>query len=264
MAKKAKKIPGIEFKNTSKNVITMRFPKIRYPNYWKDGICVDIKNDTEFEQAKEREERLIYGGELIIPKGSKEAKELIEAVDKIWKIYDLDNVAKKRRKINPYIIEDGDEKADGLEKREKNGDIYRGHIVLKIGTNYDYKKNKIRFQCFDKFDKYMPKTNNEVDGYYVRVGLYIDYYNYSGSEGVRAYMNAVQFLEENPDVKFQKDYSNEFEFEQKTEEEKQDAFEKAVGIDDDDELPLEAGINNNTALDDQIDSDIGDSDPFAS
>lgn len=254
MAKKAKKIPGIEFKNTSKNVITMRFPKIRYPNYWKkDGTCVDIKNDTEFEQAKEREERLLYGGELLIPKDSKEAKELIEAVDKMWKIYDLDNVAKKRRKINPYIIEDGDEKADGLEKREKNGDIYRGHIVVKIGTNYDYKKNKIRFQCFNKYGAYMPKTNDEVDGYYVRVGLYIDYYNYSGSEGVRAYMNAVQFMDENPDAKFQKDYSNEFEFEEQTEEQKQDAFEKAVGIEDD-ELPLDAGVTvNNSESDDEED-----------
>ena len=242
-----KKMQGIEFKNKSKDVISMIFPKIAYPQYYDndDYKYVDIKNETEFKQALERNEYLSYGGLLLIPKKSKEASELKKAIDTLWNHYDLEN----NKKANDCPLRDGDDIADELESKDKNGDYYKGHYVLKIVSKYDKDKGKKRFQCFNKYRAFMPQSNDEVNGYFVRVGLFINYYKNGKNIGVSAYMNAVQFMDENPDLQFRTDYSKEWDFEEAPEEDKEQAMDKVFegdgSISQDEEDGGVSLINNN-------------------
>jgi hypothetical protein len=228
--KSIKRIKGIEVKTLGKESVSMLFPNIAFPQYFDETKkkFVNIKNDMELKQAKERGEKLSYGGLLLIPKDSKDGNKIKDTIDYLWDYYQLE----QRKNAKPYPLEDGDEKAQELEEDEKNGDMYKGNWILKIDSKWDSKKEKIRFQCFNKFGKYFPKSNDEIQGYFVRLGLFIDFYDYAGSVGVKAYMNAIQFMDENPDVQFKTDYENEFDFET-AEEEKEDAFEKAVSSDED-------------------------------
>jgi hypothetical protein len=249
LTKNIKRIKGIEVKTLGKESITMLFPNIAFPQYFDESKkkFVNIKNEMELKQAKERGEKLSYGGLLLIPKDSPESEKIKGTIDQLWEYYQLDN----RKNAKPYPLEDGDEKAQELEEDEKNGDMYKGYWLLKVDSKWDAKKDKIRFQCFNKFGKFFPKNNDEIQGYFVRLGLFIDFYDYAGSVGVKVYLNAIQFMDANPNAQFKTDYENEFDFEEQTEEEKEDAFEKAVGSDED----LKQGI--------PVGNDGEDDSPFA-
>lgn len=214
---------GHEIKLAGKDVTTIVYPNIVLPQYFDNSTNKynQVEDEAEANMLRAKNITVEYGGLLLIKKGTKEAKLVKETVDKVWNDFNLD----KNRKAN-YPIEDGDEKADKLESQQKNGDMYRGHILIKTGTQNKKKK----FQSFNKYGVYSPKTDDEINGFFCRLGLYIGYYESSSSVlGVKAYLNAIQYMDKNPDVNIATDYSNEFDFESAGDEE----FEKAVGRDED-------------------------------
>lgn len=240
---KVVKVKGVEVKLASKGNVSITFPCIAYPQYWDEAKqkFVTIENDLEMKQAIDRKEKLSYGGQILIKKDTEQSQKIKDVVDKLWAYYKLDKI-KGSTRLAKYPLEDGDQKADDLEADEKNGDIYRGMWILKISSNYDDKKGKKRFKAFNKFDRsgnWMPSSNDEIQGYYVNLGLTFDFYDFGSNIGLKAYMNAIQFTDENPDLQFGTNYADadEFEFEEATEEEKEDALNKAIGEDSEDELP---------------------------
>ena len=261
---KIKKVKGIEVKTKGKTSISIEFPNIKFPQYRDEDSqsFVKIENDLEFSQAIDRGEKLTYGGRLLIKKDSKEGKEIKETFDKLWKYYKLEKVAKPR--FGKYPLEDGEEKADELEAEDKNGDKYRGHWILKISSKYDAKKKKRRFKSFDKYNKhnscYIPDSDDDINGFFVRVGLNLDFYDYGANIGLVAYMNAIQFLDQNPNLEFGTNYADEFEFEEQSEEEKEDNLSKALGSDDDglDEMSLVDDESDESDESDEIDEEIKD------
>lgn len=226
---------GYEVKLATKGATTIVFPTVVLPQYFDsdNNKYVSIQSKEELQELKAKGISVEYGGLLLIKKGTKDAKLVTDAVDKVWKDFKL----KDQRKAN-YPIEDGDEKADKMEADQKNGDMYRGMIVIKTGTQ----NKKREFQSFNKYGKYKPSSNDEVNGYYVHLGLYIGYYYKSTSVlGVKAYLNAIQYLDKNPDINIATDYSTEFSFENASDDE----FNKAVGDNEDFDggVPLTDGEN---------------------
>ena len=248
---KIKKVKGVELTVRGMNCVSIQFPRIIFPGYWdaENQVFVDINSNKELEEAIQKEIKLDYGGQILIRKDSKPGKEIKKAIDKLWKYYSLDKVKKPRYGKNP--LEDGDLKAEELEAEEKNGDIYKGHWILRISSRHDNKKNRRRFKSFDKIDRsgnYLPRSDSDVDGFYVNLGITIDFYEYGNNIGLKVYMNAVQFLEQNPDLEFGTNYSNEFDFEEASDETKEDALTKALGDEEpDDGVPLVEDDNEQDA-----------------
>ncbi|MDX1372506.1 MAG: DUF2815 family protein, partial [Nitrososphaeraceae archaeon] len=78
-------------------------------------------------------ETLQYNATILIPKDSKEAKKIKAAVDEEW---EKGKAAKVIKKNSNYPLKDGDEMADELEAKEKNGEYYRGNYVIKPKSSY--------------------------------------------------------------------------------------------------------------------------------
>lgn len=137
---------------------------------------------------------LVYNVTILIPKDSKESKIVKELIDEEW---EKGKAAKVIKKNSNYPLKDGDEMADELEAKEKNGEYYRGNYVIKAKSNY---KAKIVLG-----KKLINPSNESFDidhnGWVGRVSLRFDYYNGMGG-GITTRLNQILFLEDNPDLAF--------------------------------------------------------------
>ena len=138
---------------------------------------------------------LVYNTTILIPKDSNEAKKIKAAVDEEW---EKGKQAKVIKKLSIYPLKDGDEMADELEAKEKNGEYYRGNYVLKAKSNYK--------PLIVVGKKVVPKADTETfdidhNGWIGRVSLRFDYYSGMGG-GVTTRLNQICFLEDNPDLDF--------------------------------------------------------------
>lgn len=157
-------------------------------------------------------EALQYNVTILIPKDSKEAKKIKAAVDEEW---EKGKQAKVIKKTSRYPIQDGDEMADELEAKEKNGEYYRGNYVIKAKSNY-----KPLIVVGKKMVK--PNTDSfDIDhnGWTGRVSVRFDYYSGMGG-GITTRLNQIQFIKDNPDL----DFGGGCDFEIEEEEEESTDF----------------------------------------
>ena len=173
------------------------------------------EQDCKFNSLKKKwlsptGEELIYNVTILIPKKSNEAKKIKELANEEW---EKGKVAKVIKKDSRYPIEDGDEKADKLESKEKNGEYYRGNYVIKA---------KSLFKPITVLGKKVVKPTTEdfdIDhnGWTGRVSIRFDYYSGMGG-GITTRLNQICFLEDNPDL----DFGGGCDFEIEEEEESTD------------------------------------------
>jgi hypothetical protein len=155
-------------------------------------------------------ETLQYNVTILIPKDSKEAKKIKTAADEEW---EKGKAAKVIKKSSRYPIQDGDEMADELEAKEKNGEYYRGNYVIKAKSNYKpmiVLGKKIVKPTTDSFDI-------DHNGWIGRVSIRFDYYSGMGG-GITTRLNQICFLEDNLDL----DFGGGCDFEIEEEEESTD------------------------------------------
>ena len=163
-------------------------------------------------------ETLQYNVTILIPKDSKEATKIKAAADEEWKKF-----AKQLKKTSRYPIQDGDEMADELEAKEKNGEYYRGCYVLKAKSNY-----KPLIVVGKKMVK--PTTEDfDIDhnGWTGRVSIRFDYYSGMGG-GLTTRLNQICFLEDNPNL----DFGGGCDFEIEEEEESTDFGNNNTPVDE--------------------------------
>lgn len=234
---KKEKNEGVKVKLS--NVI-LTFPNLATSQYYDNekDIYIKLSNDTEEEKSKYPSTE--YGGQLIIEKGSKNHKLIKSAVDSIWK---QRNLEKQNRAI--YPLKDGDEKADFLEKEEKNGEQYKGMILFKAHTKFKPKKifTKVKGKLWNGS---IPSDDDAINGFFINVIVEAKYYKKGSNIGVTIYLNGIQLLEQNPDFDFSNDCESEFDFEESEPEisnDNNEGFEfndntKKIDDNDDDDLPF--------------------------
>lgn len=137
-------------------------------------------------------ENLQYNITILISKDSKEAIKIKAAINEEWKKF-----SKVLTKTSRYPIQDGDEMADDLEVKGKNGEYYRGNYVLKAKSN---------FKPLIVLGKKVVKPNTDSfdidhNGWEGRVSIRFDYYSGMGG-GLTTRLNQVQFEKDNPDLDF--------------------------------------------------------------
>jgi len=151
-------------------------------------------NSVKKKWLSSTDEELIYNVTILIPKESNEAKKIKQLVDEEW---EKGKAAKVIKKNSRYPLEDGDDKADELEAKEKNGEYYRGNYVIKA---------KSLFKPLIVLGKKVVKPSTDTfdidhNGWTGRVSLRFDYYSGMGG-GITTRLNQICFLEDNPDLDF--------------------------------------------------------------
>lgn len=226
MSNESKKIKGLNITLKSEKEISCIFSNLATPQKYDDKTFTFTKLDKDLE---EEDKDYKYGTTLLIDKGSKAAQDLKDTIDTLWKEWGLD-----KNKKAEYPMKCGDEKAEELEARDKNGEVYRGKWVVKTGTK---KKPKV-FTTKGKWQGNTKSDDDSINGYFCNVILYPSYYKAGTNLGVTCYLNGIQLIEENPDLQFGSNPESEFDFEEKepeVKEEPKDSNKKDVDVSDDKE-----------------------------
>lgn len=252
MAKANQKFKGVNFVlNSNDRYHTLNFPVLLGGQWFdqKNNKFVEVKQE-DYKKERRINDKVEHCTEIVISKKSPQVKEIKKILTDMAKEYKLP-------KNCIFPVTDGNELAAELEEKGKNGDNYIDTTVLKA-------KTKMEVKFFDKaVQSYTPENDDELKGMYCNAVVMFKPYKVGVTVGIKCYLSKLQLLEKNPNFEYGISAEDAFSPVQFGEDEKEEVLNKAVD-DIDDELPLEAGITNNTVLDDQINSDIEDSDPFAS
>lgn len=194
---------GVAISTNSMNNTSIVFPHLAFPQYYhesKNKFSL-IRDQGELNRAyNDASIKLSWGGLLLIDKDSEDATLIKNAINKIW----IDcNLSTNTRADNP--LKDGDVKSLKLEEQNKNGDMYKDKYSIKVST---YKQPDV----YDKFGVYSPRSNDAIAGKFCKVLLYLKYYKKGNTVGIKAYLNAIQILDQNEDLIFNRDTSGMFEF----------------------------------------------------
>jgi hypothetical protein len=213
---------------TGKRDCTIVFPTLKYPEYWDENNqkYVKITSLSQLESAKQNNEKLIYGGTILIPKGCKTHYVLMDAINTLWEYNKLTS------KANCPLF-DGDEKAEEMEENEKNGSMYEGNMYFRIASmetsKTEYKRMFKLYNKTDKTGKWIPESNEECYGKFVIPQVTLKYYKSGSNTGLKFYFNGLQILDQNETYAISSLDGFEFEEEDEIEnEEKENNIEKAV------------------------------------
>lgn len=239
MSNESKKIKGVNITLKSENEISCMFNNLATPQKYDDKTFTFTKLDKDLE---EEDKDYKYGTTLLIDKGSKTAQDLKDTIDTLWKEWGLD-----KNKKAEYPMKCGDEKAEELEARDKNGEAYRGKWVVKTGTK---KKPKI-FTTKGTWKGNTKTDDNNINGYFCNVILYPSYYKAGTNLGVTCYLNGIQLIKENPDLQFGSNPESEFDFEEKEPEVKEEIKESGFEFDKNEQDKEVKSSDNNIEISDE-------------
>jgi hypothetical protein len=132
-----------------------------------------------------------FGITLLIPKDSKDSKELIKTIKEVAEQNKL-----KKGWTNP--LKDGDEKIAENYNEDKDLSIYEGMYYMKFET-----KIKNSLKIFDKYKNLLHKNwtmddDGQYNGYYSRLSSMIKPYKAGSNIGIKGYLQGVQFLDQSP------------------------------------------------------------------
>lgn len=212
--------------------VSLIYPMVATPQYYdkKDLKYVNIDSEqmlsryTKTDKNKyitSNNEELEYCVSILVPKDSNEGKKIKDIVDFEWQ---EGKKAKAIKSSSNYPIKDGDEEADELESREKNGEYLRGCWLIRAKSNY-----KPKIVLGKKLIK--PTTsdfNIDHNGWDGRVSIVVRWYKFGANSGVSVKLNQICFLEDNPDL----DFGGGCDFEIEDEEESTDFGNNKVKVDE--------------------------------
>jgi len=188
---------GVRIVTEGLNTVTINYPNLIFPQQYVNNIVKykTVDNPQELQQLlmlKQQgiDTKLMWGGQFLVPKDSADGKTIKDAVDSQWDKY---NIGDKNSVYYPII--DGDKFASMLESKGKKGDLFKNMWKFK---SYD---NRGCPQLFNEYGEFKPNSDKEVDGFFVRMSCYVNYYS-QPNRGVRIYLNSIQFLTKNPKFNF--------------------------------------------------------------
>lgn len=190
----------------------------------------------DLEKLMEQDSKISFSAQLVISNKNPMLPKLKAVIKKIATENKLTGGRKQWN--NPLM--DGEEKILELEEKDKNGDRYKGCHVLKITA-----KKPIKF--YDKNNKAItPKSDDDLDGMFCQLVLWISGYDVGSNKGVSCYINLLQVRDKNPEFDFGVDAEDAFgaedpEFGDEEIEEnidKADDGDNGEGNIEDDELPI--------------------------
>jgi len=206
--------------------VDLIFPAIATPQYYvaKDNRFIKIdkeellkteckKNDKGvwYKVINDEKVDLGYVITVLIPKNSAEAKKIKHVIDTEWENGKKAGMITKK---SLYPLIDGDEKADELEAKDKNGEYYRGCYSIQAKSKY----KPIIVEGKRKIKPTSSEFDVDHNGWVGRVSITCRPYQFGANSGVSIKLNQICFLEDNPDL----DFGGGCDFEIEEEEESTD------------------------------------------
>jgi len=207
MAKGTKTSKGTKYVSGKVDLI---FPAIATPQYYvaNSNKFVTIQKEDQLEkectkndkgvwvkQVDDKDVDLGYVVTVLVPKDSNEGKKIKHIIDTEWENGKKAGMISKR---SLYPLVDGDEKADELESRDKNGEYYRGCYSLQAKTKY----KPLIIEGKKRVNPTSTIFDVDHNGWTGRVSLTIRPYKFGANSGVSIKLNQICFLEDNPDLDF--------------------------------------------------------------
>jgi len=200
---------------------------------YSKGSCVLKGVKISLNSLKERDTKLgstdpEFNCNILLPKNSKDVKELIVHIKKILA---EKNLKVEQLKPEKFPIKDGDKIYESLENKENDRGIHlKGMYQIKFGTKFDYK-------CLDAYGEVLDHTKVGWMGAEVDIQFQPLFYTNNFGKGIKLALLAIRVISQN---NFESDPVEEvFDF-AKPENTFEDIGEKPgpLTTEDDDELPF--------------------------